>query len=129
MELPPVEEGRPEGGVMSGRLLVVCDDLFFWARIHGAAKARGRLASRVGDEPGMERAFADGGVTTVLADLGSTGVDLWSWAARWKESPEPPRLVGFVSHVDALAQERARRAGFDVVLSRSRFTETLADWV
>lgn len=114
---------------MSGRIVVVCDDLFFWAKIHGAAKLRGRDAVRVGDEAAMDRAFAEGGVETILADLASRGVDLSVWAARWKERADAPRLVGFVSHVDVAARDRARLAGFDTVLTRSQFSETLGDWI
>ena len=114
---------------MSGRVLVVCDDLFFWARIHDAAKTRGREALRIADEETMERAWREGGVATILADLGSRSVDLAAWASRWSARPDSPRLVAFGSHVDADSLERARRAGFDPVLPRSRFAVTLGDWI
>jgi CheY-like chemotaxis protein len=114
---------------LSERILVVCDDLFFWARIRDAAKSRGREAIRVGDEEAMEQAWREGGVGTILADLGARSVDLTAWAARWKTLHDGPRLVAFGSHVDVDSLERARRDGFDPVLPRSKFVATLADWI
>lgn len=111
---------------MNDRILVVCDDLFFWARIEAAAQALGRSAFRVSDDPSMERAFAEGCVGHIVADLGARGIDAFSWARRWKARDNPPRLTGFVSHVDLAAQERAREAGFDVVVPKSRFVRDLS---
>ncbi len=112
---------------MSGRILVVCEDIFFWARIHSAAAAKGLQALRVGDEAAMEAAFAQGGVETVFADLGVGSIDVFGWAGRWKARPDAPRIVGFVSHVDLDAQRRAREGGFDDVMPRSRFVQQLAE--
>jgi len=36
------------------------------------------------------------------------------------QAPSAPRLLGFYSHVDADVRERAERAGFDLVVPRSR---------
>lgn len=114
---------------MSGRVLVVCEDILFWARIHSAAAAKARPALRVADGAAMEAAFAQGDVGTILADLAVKSIDVFDWAARWKARPDAPRVVGFVSHVDLDAQRRAREAGFDDVLARSRFVERLSELV
>jgi CheY-like chemotaxis protein len=115
--------------VVQGRVLVVCDDLFFWAKIEGTARLMGVPVERVRDETAMEAALASGDVRRVLADLGSRAVDPLAWAPRWKQLLSPPELVGFVSHVDEATQQRARAAGFDQVLPNSRFSRTLGDWL
>ena len=110
-------------------IVVVCEDLFFWAKIHAVASAKGVRAVRAADDAAMDSALAAGDVDTIFADLAVRAIDLQAWAARWKSLPRPPRIVGFVSHVDVEAQRRARDAGFDEVLARSRFTERLPDLI
>jgi hypothetical protein len=41
----------------------------------------------------------------------------------------PPRTLGFYSLVDAAARERAERAGFDLVVPRSRMARDGAELV
>jgi DNA-binding response OmpR family regulator len=114
---------------MTGKILFVSDDVFFWARVHGLAKSLGRDAVRVGDEAAMDAAFRAGGVARVIVDLGSRSVDGKAWAPRWKEASPPPQLVAFGSHVDEAAFAAARDAGFDVVMPNSRFSRSLAEWL
>lgn len=112
---------------MSGRVLVVTDDVFFWGRVHGVAKGLGAEVARVGSEAAMEEAFRTGGVRRILADLGSRSVDVLAWAPRWKAAASPPELVGYGSHVDEVALARAGAAGFDRAMPNSRFNRELAD--
>lgn len=110
---------------MAPTILVVCDDLFFWARIEGAARALDRSVERVRDLEAAERRIRDGAVRRVLVDLSASGLDVLACARRWKAVAEPPELVAFGSHVDEAALAAARAAGFDRVLARSRFTTAL----
>lgn len=105
----------------SGKVLLATGDVLFWAGVHAAAKAAGVVAIRVGDEASMEKAYAEGGVRLVMADLATAGVDVLSWASRWKGLDPPPRLVAYGSHVDVDRMARAREAGFDEVMPNSRF--------
>jgi DNA-binding response OmpR family regulator len=114
---------------MTGKILFVSNDIFFWARVSATAKSLGRDAVRIGDEAAMEKAFLDGGVARVIVDLGSRGVDASAWAARWKASAPVPQLVAFGSHVDDAALAAAREAGFDHVMANSSFNRTLTDWL
>lgn len=114
---------------MPGKILVITDDVFFWARILGAAKAAGRDAARIGDEAAMEAAFAAGGVDRVLADLNSRAVDVLAWAGRLKSLPAPPRLIAFGPHVDEAGQAAALAAGFDEAMPNSRFNRMLGDYL
>ena len=112
---------------MSRRILVVCDDLFFWARIRAAAEAGGATAVRVTDGAALEAALREGGFARVLADLDARSVDPLALAARLRELPEPPTLVAFGSHVDEALLERARLAGSDEVLPNSALHRRVAE--
>ena len=100
---------------MSDTVLVVCDDLLFWSRIQGAAQAAGVPIRRVSGPP------VSGTARRVLVDLSVTSLDPFACAKDWKRVPEPPEMIAFGSHVDLEAQSRARKAGFDRVLTRSAF--------
>jgi CheY-like chemotaxis protein len=104
---------------MSDTVLVLCDDLLFWSKIQGAAKAAGITVMRTRDgavPPGVRR---------VLVDLQAGSLDPDACALAWKSAPHCPQLIAFASHVDVDAQARAREAGFDRVLSRSVFVREL----
>lgn len=112
---------------MAGKVLLVSDDVMFWAKVHGLAKAAGVAATRISDEAAMEAAFLEGGVAKVLADLGSRSVDLIGWAQRWKSAAPPPRLIAYGSHVDTESLRRAVDAGYDEVMPNSQFHRSLAE--
>lgn len=112
---------------MSGKIVSVGDDLFFWSRIHDTARQAGRIAVRVSDDAGMSAAWTEGGVALVLADLSFRSVDVFAWAPKWKQATPPPKLVSYASHVDVETHDRARRAGFDVVLPKSKFQLALTE--
>jgi CheY-like chemotaxis protein len=112
---------------MSRRILVVCDDLLFWARIRAAAAAGGALAVRVSSGEALEAALREGGIVRVLADLDARSVDPLALAARFRALPDPPTLVAFGSHVDEDRMERARLAGYDEVLPNSALNRRVAE--
>jgi len=95
-------------------------------------RSRRRPPDRPVREPRLGRGrnggvAADGEVALVLADLGFRGVDSIAWATRWKQAATRPRLVAYGSHVDVELHERARAAGFDLVLPKSQFHRQLID--
>ena len=112
---------------MARKVLLVSDDVMFWAKVHSLAKAAGIVAVRIQDDAAMEGALAEGGVATVFADLGCRSVDLLGWARRLKGLGTPPRLIAYGSHVDPQALERAAAAGFDEVMPNSRFHRSVAE--
>jgi hypothetical protein len=109
------------------RVLALTADLLFGSRIQGDLAAAGneveliegeaRLRARLGetDKPAADVLVVDltdaeldgAGIVEVLAAEGA----LNSLAT-----------LGFYSHVDVQARERAQRAGFDLVVPRSRMT-------
>jgi DNA-binding NarL/FixJ family response regulator len=112
---------------MAGKVLLVSDDVMFWAKVHGLAKAAGVPATRISDEAAMEAAVREGNLAKVFADLGSRSVDLIGWAPRLKALAPPPRLIAYGSHVDTESLRRAVEAGYDEVMPNSQFHRSLAE--
>jgi CheY-like chemotaxis protein len=114
---------------MNRRVLAAVDDLFFASKIRAAAESLGvEYDSARSVESAVEKARARR-PDLVVADLHSQRCDPLALAAAFKTDPvlrEVP-LVGFFSHVQTELRERAVASGFDRVLTRSAFTQTLAE--
>ena len=104
-------------------LLILCRDLLLGSRITAAAQAAGvpfkvvRDATKLSGQVGQR----------LIVDLNQDGAV--AAAAAWNAATSGADVVGFVSHVDAATIQRARDAGLDQVLPRSRFVEELAQLV
>lgn len=118
---------------MTPQGLVLCDDLIFFSRISGAARAAGLLVRQTktsADALALARQVTPAGV---IVDLQNPGLDLPSFLAELKaECPVMPRVVAFGSHVEATALKAARQVGCDRVMPRSQFAKELegaiAEW-
>ena len=75
----------------------------------------GRSGSRHAPEP----------PACVILDLHNPGLDLATLLPALKTQGDP-YVVGYGSHVDAATLAKAREAGCDLVLPRSKFVESLA---
>jgi DNA-binding NarL/FixJ family response regulator len=106
--------------------IMLCDDLIFFSRVAGAARAAGLAIQQARTAPGlleMARREPPGGV---LVDLHTEGLDLPELLAELRSAcPTMPRTVGFGSHVDAETLRKAREAGCDLVVPRSQFVKML----
>jgi AmiR/NasT family two-component response regulator len=100
-------------------LLVLVRDLLFSSRIAVAARHAGveikllRDAGQLAPEAG-ER---------LIVDLNQP--EALEAAAEWRRGGDGRTVIGFVAHVDADTIRRAREAGIDRVLPRSRFVAEL----
>jgi hypothetical protein len=127
------------------RILALIPDLLFGSRVQGALAAAGCDVELVVNEGLLrerllEGAGADGdggesggGTATVLVvDLTNPDFDgpalLESLSADGLLM-QTIRTLGFYSHVDAAARVRAERAGFDLVVPRSRMAREGAELV
>ena len=101
-------------------ILVLVRDLLFSSRISAAARAAGAEAvmlrdpAALGTTPGRR----------LIIDLNLAGA--LEAAVEWKKG-QTADVVGFVSHVDAETIAKARAAGIDRILPRSRFVELLPE--
>lgn len=114
--------------------LMLCDDLIFFSRVSGAARAAGltvRMARSAADLLSASRAAPPGGV---IVDVHNPGLDLPALLAGLKDAcPTMPRVIAYGSHVEAAVLRAARAAGCDQVMPRSQFVKELeahiAEWL
>jgi hypothetical protein len=107
------------------RVLALVPDLLFGSRVQGALRGAGHEVELIGDEDGLRKRLEDPAApaaAVLIVDLTSDDLD----GARLVESLSGEgglaeiRTLGFYSHVDVGTRERAERAGFDLVVPRSR---------
>jgi CheY-like chemotaxis protein len=113
---------------------MLSDDLIFFSRVSGSARAAGlavRMVRTPADLIAAARAEAPRGV---ILDLHNPDLDLPALLADLKEAcPAMPHVVAYGSHVEAATLRAARDAGCDLVLARSKFVreveEKISEWL
>lgn len=115
----------------SERVSVVVDDMFFAAKINGAASAAGRRVERVRSRLHLEQDITASPPSLLIVDLNSERLDPLETIEYFKSQPalSAVPIVGFVSHVQTDLIRRAQLAGCDYVLPRSAFTQLLSEIV
>jgi CheY-like chemotaxis protein len=105
---------------------MLCDDLIFFSRVSGAARAAGltvRMVRTAADLLAAVRAAPPGGV---IVDVHNPGLDLSALLTELCGAcPAMPRVIAYGSHVEAAVLRAARQAGCDRVMPRSQFVEEL----
>jgi hypothetical protein len=119
------------------RVLALTRDLLFGSQVQGALTLAGHDVELIADEPRLRRQLAGNDdsarprVEVLVVDL--TDSELEGAAVVEALAGEgglaAPRTLGFYSHVDVAARERAERAGFDVIVARSRMAREGVDLV
>lgn len=99
-------------------VLVLVRDLLFASRISATARALNVPVVMLRDE----RTLPEQNGRRLIIDLNQPGA--LEAAVEWKRQRDRD-VIGFVSHVDAETIRRAREAGVDQVLPRSRFVAGL----
>lgn len=107
------------------RVLALTADLLFGSRIQGDLSAAGDEVELIGDEARLRARLGDtdGPAADVLvvdltdAELDGAGI-VETFTA--EGALRSVATLGFYSHVDVQARERAQRAGFDLIVPRSR---------
>jgi CheY-like chemotaxis protein len=114
------------------RVLALTGDLLFGSRVQGALALAGhdvelvanepRLRARLAESDDSGRASAGPPADVLVVDLTDDRLDGAAIVRSLSDGGElrRTRTLGFYSHVDAAARERAERAGFDLVVARSR---------
>ncbi len=101
-------------------VLALIRDLMFASRVRATAQELGVPLKLLRDPAGL----AGEAGQRLIVDLNLEGaIDA---AAAWRQQ-QGGRVVGFVSHVDTQTIQRARSAGIDTVMARSRFVEVLPE--
>ena len=107
------------------RFLAVVRDIFFGAKITAAAKRVGVEVVFIRDEAKLLQEAQSGSV--VIIDLNDSGIRPLELIRKLKSSAaEPPvQTIGFLSHVQGELMREAQKAGCDLVLPRSVFSQNL----
>jgi CheY-like chemotaxis protein len=105
------------------RVVAYMDDLFFQMKLAETAKHLG-LEVKVASNPDSLLQLLDPPPAMVIVDLNAREAPLDAVARVRSVQPSVP-VIGFLSHVQAELGERARAAGFDEVMPRSKFTMNL----
>jgi CheY-like chemotaxis protein len=116
------------------RVLALTRDLLFGSRVQGALAGAGHEAELIAGEAALRGRLADADAPApevLVVDLTDAGLDgagiVQALAA--DGALAGTRTLAFYSHVDVAARERAERAGFDVVVPRSRMAREGAQLV
>jgi DNA-binding NarL/FixJ family response regulator len=111
----------------STKILALVRDLLLRSRIEAVATT---LKAEVTTASSLDQASARAaaiGPTIVFADLSDANFPAVATARDLRAAAPGVRLVGFASHVDLKSLAAARKAGFDLTLSRSEFTARLPE--
>ncbi len=118
-------------------VLALTADLLFGSQLQGALTLAGHEAELIADERRLRERLAESddpahpAADVLVVDLTDGDLDgvaiVKSLAAA--QGLVSTRTLGFYSHVDASARERAERAGFDLVVPRSRMAREGAQLV
>jgi CheY-like chemotaxis protein len=103
------------------RVVALIGDLLFGSQVKGSLVAAGHEVELVSDRDRTHERLADAPAVLVvdLVDEDLDGAALIESLTQ-EGALEQTRTLGFYSHVDARARERAEQAGFDLVIPRSR---------
>jgi hypothetical protein len=116
------------------RVLALTRDLLFGSRVQGALTLAGHDVEMISDEPRLRERLADSavpGADVLVVDLTDDDLDAAAIVASLAGAGDLglARTLGFYSHVDAPARERAQAAGVDLVVPRSRMAREGAELV
>jgi CheY-like chemotaxis protein len=116
------------------RVAAFIPDLLFGSRVQGALGAAGYEVELISSEGRVRELLTDGETAAPevlvvdLTDAELGGAELVAALAA-EGLLGGTRTLGFYSHVDAPARERAEQAGFDLVVARSRMAREGAQLV
>jgi len=107
-------------------VLALVDDLFFQAKLSQTAKQVGVNLKTVTTGEALTAAAGSDSPRLVLVDLNARQGAMEA-VERLNASGDSGRVIAFLSHVQTDLAERARAAGCQQVLPRSKFAAELAD--
>ncbi len=105
------------------KILLLERDLFFIVKVRDTLQHLGYETQVARSAEDFARKLAAGAPTLALVHTGLAGVD-WEQAIAQAKAAGTPTLA-FGSHVDLEAQQAARRAGADRVISNSKLAKDL----
>ena len=112
-------------------ILVLTGDLLFGSRVQGALTAAGHEVEMVGGRDALAKVLAreSGSPALLVVDLTDETLDGAGIVQSLTGELDGIRTLGFYSHVDVSARERAEAAGVRLVVPRSRMAREGAELV
>ena len=107
------------------QVVALVDDIFFQAKILETARHVGVEMKMVGTGDALVEEVANANPKLVIVDLNARQGALEA-IERLRAAGSTAPLVAFLSHVQVDLAERARAAGAQDVMPRSKFTQNLA---
>ncbi len=111
------------------KIIVAVDDMFFAAKITGAAQLAGKSIERLKSAEEIYQSVKDHFPTLVLIDLNASkfeAIEIIQWLKAQSPPPGIP-IIGFLSHVQVDLKRRAEAAGCDFVMPRSAFSQRVTE--
>ena len=105
-------------------VLAMVENLFFQTRIRAVAKHIGVEVKIVGTGEELAAEATTNPPTLVIVDLNSPSGPLDA-VKKIHDNPNPPLIIGYLSHTQTELAEQAAQAGCSKVMSQGRFTEEL----
>ena len=112
-------------GSEMGRVVALVEDIFFIAKMKETAKQAGVALETAGTPTAMAEAAQAEATSLLIVDLNARGSIEAIEMLRAAGNTQP--VIAFFSHVQAELAERARIAGCEQVMPRSKFTRELAE--
>ena len=108
--------------------IVLIDDLFFQAKLFETAKQTGTTVETVATGDQLVKSAALSPAALIIVDLNARQGALKALEKLGANgSGNPRRVIAFLSHVQTDLAERARAAGCQEVMPRSKFTQNRAE--
>ncbi len=105
--------------------IFLCDDLLFTSKVTGTGQMLGLPIRAVKTTAELLRLAQESLPACVIVELHTSGLVIAELMTALGEMTPRPYVVGFGSHVDVATLKKAREAGCDLVLPRSKFVEEL----
>ena len=107
--------------------IVLVDDLLFQTKLRETAKLTGITLETAATGEQLLTAAVANLAALVIVDLNARqgALEAVEQLCRWNGPGNPRRVIAFLSHVQTELAERARAAGCQDVMPRSKFTQNL----
>ena len=106
-------------------ILLLSDDLLDASKTTASARAAGITVRQVRTVMALLQQAQQDAPTCCIVDLQCPGLDIAGLAGELSRERKKPRLIAYGSHVENERLRAARHSGYDVVLPRSEFFETM----
>lgn len=111
---------------VSGKIILVAQDLFFLPRVYNAAAPQGYDVIQAQTAERFDDVHIQGGTALVLVDLAGDDAEWQAVVDRLSREADRPRTIAFGNHADEDALEGAVALGCDSAISNAELSRDIA---